>query len=180
MPDALAQPLQRWHDFYLLVGGAAATLAGLVFVAISLGSRLITQQSVPALRVFVTPTIIHFIYVLVIATVVVTPAVRRTPLGILLVLVGLLSFGRVLGTIPFLRRQRGENVLDAQDWAWYVAVPSAAYLLFVATGIALLRGTGRALEELALASIMLLVNGIRNAWDMVVWFAVKVESPPER
>jgi hypothetical protein len=70
MLDTLAQPLQRWHDFYLLVGGAAATLVGLMFVAISLGSRLITEQSVPALRVFVTPTIIHFIYVLVIATVV--------------------------------------------------------------------------------------------------------------
>jgi hypothetical protein len=67
MPEALAQPLQRWHDFYLLVGGAAATLVGLMFVAISLGSRLITEQSIPGLRVFVTPTIIHFIYVLVIA-----------------------------------------------------------------------------------------------------------------
>ncbi len=95
MPDSLAQPLQRWHDFYLLVGGAAATLVGLMFVAISLGSRLITERSLPALRVFVTPTIIHFIYALVIATVVVIPTVRRMPLGGLLVLVGILSFAQV-------------------------------------------------------------------------------------
>jgi hypothetical protein len=52
------------HDFCLLVGGAAATLVGLMFVAISLGSRSITERSPPDLRVFVDPTLIHFIYVL--------------------------------------------------------------------------------------------------------------------
>jgi hypothetical protein len=112
MPEALAQPLQRWHDFYLLVGGAAATLVGLMFVAISLGSRLITERSIPGLRVFVTPTIIHFIYVLVIATVIVIPTVTRMPLGILLVLAGLLSFGRVLSTVPYMRQQHRTQVIE--------------------------------------------------------------------
>lgn len=177
MPDALAQPLQGWHDFYLLVGTAAATLVGLIFVAISLGSRLITEQSMPALRVFVTPTIIHFIYVLVIATVMLVPAVRRMPLGTLLVIAGLLSFGRSVSAVPYMLRQRGEQIIDTHDWVWYLIVPSLSYLLFVGTGIGLLLGASQALDGLALASILLLVNGIRNAWDMVVWFAVKTEPP---
>ena len=38
MPDTLSQALRDWQNFYILAGGASATLAGLMFVAISLGS----------------------------------------------------------------------------------------------------------------------------------------------
>ena len=179
MPDTLAQPLQRWHDFYLLAGTAAATLVGLMFVAISLGSRLITERSLPGLRVYVTPTLIHFIYVLVIATVVMIPTLTRRPLGILLVFVGLLSFGNALRMVPYMRQQQREQSADRGDWVWYLIVPSVSYLLFVGTGIDLLLGRNRALNGLAFASILLLVNGIRNAWDLVVWFALKTEPPPQ-
>lgn len=58
------------------------------------------------------------------------------------------------------------------------SVPSVTCLLFMGTGIGLLLGAALALDGLAVASVMLLVNGIRNAWDTVVWFALKVESPP--
>ncbi len=179
MLDPLAEPLQRWHDFYLLVGGAAATLVGLMFVAISLGSRLITQQSLPGLRVFVDPTLIHFIYVLVIATVVVVPTLTRNPLGILLIIVGVVSFGRELRMVPFMWQRHREQVVDLQDWVWHFIVPSVGYLLFVGTGIGLLLRVHLAFNGLAFASILLLVAGIRNAWDMVVWFALKTE-PPQR
>jgi len=157
------------------VGGAAATLVGLMFVAISLGSRLITERSLPALRVFVDPTLIHFIYVLVIATVVVIPTLTPRPLGILLVFVGLLSFGRALRMVPFMRQQQREQVVDTHDWVWHLIAPSVSYLLFVGTGIGLLLTVDLAFNGLAFASILLLVAGIRNAWDMVVWFALKIE-----
>ena len=32
--------LHAWQNFYLLTGGAAATLTGLIFVAASLGANL--------------------------------------------------------------------------------------------------------------------------------------------
>ena len=182
MPDTLAQPLQRWHDFYILSGTAAATLVGLMFVAISLASRLITERSRPALQVFVHPTLIHFIYVLVLASVVMVPTLTRRPLGVLLVLVGLLSFANALRMVPYMRQQQREQETDRADWVdwvWYLIVPSVSYLLFVGAGIGLLLGINRALDILAIASILLLVNGIRNAWDMVVWIAMKTESSPQ-
>ena len=150
-----------------------------MFVAISLGSRLITQESIPGLRVFVSPTLIHFVYVLVIATVVVIPTVTRMPLGILLVLVGLLSFGRAVSTVPFMRQQYRQKMVDIHDWVWHLIAPSVSYLLLAGTGIGLLLGVNRAFNGMALASILLLVSVIRNAWDMVVWFALKTEPPPQ-
>jgi len=179
MSDTLAQSLHNWQNFYILVGGAAATLVGLMFVAISLGSRLITERSVPALRVWVHPTLIHFIYVLVIATIIMVPTLTRSPLGILLIFAGLLSFGNALRMVPYMWQQQREQEADRGDWVWYLIVPSIIYLLFVGTGIGLLLGDNRALNVLAFAIILLLVNGIRNAWDMVVWITIKTESPPQ-
>lgn len=179
MSDTLAQSLHKWQNFYILVGGAAATLVGLMFVAISLGSRLITERSVPALRVWVHPTLIHFIYVLVIATIIMVPTLTRSPLGILLVFAGLLSFGNALRMVPYMWQQQREQEADRGDWVWYLIVPSISYLLLVGTGIGLLLGDNRALNVLAFAIILLLVNGIRNAWDMVVWITIKTESPPQ-
>src|SRR2546428_13378851 len=121
MPDTLSQTLQGWQNFYLLVGTAAATLVGLMFVAISLGSRFITQESIPALRTFVSPTLIHFIYVLAIAAVVLVPTMTWMLLGILLVLAGVISCWRSLTTVPYLRQH---EIVDMHDWVWYLLAPS--------------------------------------------------------
>jgi hypothetical protein len=150
-----------------------------MFVAISFVSRSITQKSIPALQVFVSPTLIHFVYVLVLATVAVIPTMRRIPLGIVFVIAGLISLGRSASTIPFMRQQSRAQVVDRHDWVWHLIAPSVSYLLIVGTGIGLLLGIGRALNGLALASILLLLSGIRNAWDMVVWFTLRTDLPPD-
>jgi hypothetical protein len=53
------------------------------------------------------------------------------------------------------------------------------YLTYVASGTGLLLGTDRALNGLAWASVALLVAGIRNTWDMVLWFMLR-KDPPEQ
>jgi len=178
MPDALSQSLRDWQNFYLLIGGAAASLTGLMFVAISLGSGAITQKNVHALRVFVSPTLIHFIYVLATALVVVIPTVTRTRLGILLLLVGVISTGRSITMVPFMRGQHRQQVIDIHDWTWYLAAPTVSYLVFVGTGVGLLLRVRQALDGLALASILLLVAGIRNAWDFVTYLILRQNEPP--
>ncbi|HKV71431.1 MAG TPA: hypothetical protein VJN62_09305 [Gemmatimonadales bacterium] len=173
-----AQPLHDWQNFYLLIGGASATLVGLMFVAISLGAGLFTNRAIPGLRTFVSPTLIHFVYVLVTASVVLIPTVTQMLLGGLLVLVGLVSFGVTLSRLPFLHGQYRKEEIDKTDWVWYFLVPSAGYLLYVGTGIGLLMGISQALNGLAVASILLLVTGIRNAWDLVVRMVLSKNDIP--
>jgi hypothetical protein len=36
---------EEWHDYFIMVGGAAAVLTGLVFVAISLNLEVVTQDA---------------------------------------------------------------------------------------------------------------------------------------
>ena len=179
MPDSLSQTFQNWQTFYFLVGGAAAGLVGLTFVAITVGSGQIGKQEIPGLRTFVNPTLIHFIYVLVTASVVVMPTVTRMQLGILLVLAGLVSSGRALSGVPVLWRGYKQHLVDMHDWAWYFLAPSVSYLMYVGTGTGLRLGTRQALDGLAWVSVLLLVTGIRNTWDMVVWFMLKKEPPQQ-
>ncbi len=180
MPDTLSQTLHDWQTFYFLVGGAAAGLVGLTFVAITVGSGLITKQDISGLRAFVNPSLIHFIYVLVTASVAVIPTVTRMQLGILLVLAGLVSSGRALSVLPFMWQQYKRHVVDMHDWAWYFLAPLVSYLMYVGTGMGLLLGTGQVLNGLAWASILLLVAGIRNTWDMVLWFMMLKKDPPQQ
>ena len=180
MPDTLSQTLYDWQTFYFLVGGAAAGLVGLTFVAITVGSGLITKQDMSGLRTFTNPSLIHFIYVLVTASVVVMPTVTRMQLGILLVLAGLVSSGRALSALPFMWQQYKRHVVDMHDWAWYFLVPLASYLTYVGTGTGLLLENDQALKGLAWASILLIVAGIRNTWDMVLWFMIIRDDPSKK
>ncbi len=180
MPDTLSQALRDWQTFYFLIGGAAAGLVGLTFVAITVGSGSITKQDISGLRTFVNPSLIHFIYVLVTAAVLVMPAVARMQLGILLVLAGLVSVGRALSTLPFMWQQYKRHVVDMHDWAWYLLAPVVSYFMYVGTGAGLLLGKIEALNVLAWASILLLVAGIRNTWDMVIWFMILKGDPSKK
>lgn len=180
MPDTLTQSLQTWVNFYLLMGGASATLVGLMFVAIWLGSNLFTEQSVVGLRTFVSPTLMHFVYVLITSAVVVIPTVTRTFLSILLLLTGLLSLGISLSGVPYMHHQYRRQQTDMTDWTWYFLIPSVGYLLYVGSGVALFKGASQGLNALAGASILLLVVGIHNAWDLVVWFVLRKRDTPQR
>ena len=52
-----AEALKDWHDFYVLVGTAAATLLALLFVAVSLGAGYLTEERQSATRTFMSPVI---------------------------------------------------------------------------------------------------------------------------
>jgi hypothetical protein len=122
----------------------------------------------------------HFVYVLITSAVVVIPTVTRTFLGVLLLLAGLISLGVSLSGVPFMHHQYRTQATDMTDWVWYFLIPVASYLLYVVSGVALLKGASQALNALAGASILLLGVGIRNAWDLVVWFVLRKRPTPRR
>lgn len=172
--------LQAWQNFYTLIGSASATLAGLMFIAISLGaSRRPSAQERSmaqlAYNAFLSPTYIHFVYVLVTAVVVFVPTLNETVFGVMLVLTGAGSLGYILRHLPFVRERYRTGTLDRSDLVWYELMPSIGYVLYLDAGIGLLRAAagfrsrGHALDALAVASMLLLVIGVRNAWDLVVF-----------
>ena len=58
MQEAVLSPLATWQSFYVLVGTAAATLTGLLFVVITLVAGA-GRRSSGALGAFTSPNVVH-------------------------------------------------------------------------------------------------------------------------
>jgi hypothetical protein len=63
------------------------------------------------------------------------------------------------------------------DRLFYAAIPVLAYLALFAAAILTLRQLAWSFDIFAIALALLLVTGIRNAWDLTLFFAVKSSEP---
>lgn len=62
-----------------------------------------------------------------------------------------------------------QNKLDRLDWCWYLGLPMLSYGLTLGSGVAMCVRAPFGLEIVGASMILLLVIGIRNAWDLVLW-----------
>lgn len=175
MDASLAARLRDWHDFYLLIGTAAATLIGLMFVAASIGARYFTVEREAGLNAFLTPTVLHFTSLLVTCLLALAPGHSPDVLGALLVLGGAAGLAYTGRLWLRMRRQGMFGTIDLADRIWYLFAPLLAYALLLAAGAAAPLFAELALPLLAGASVLLLLLGIRNAWDMTVWVTIRSE-----
>jgi hypothetical protein len=172
----LTQALRDWHDFYVLGGTAAATLIGLMFVAATIGVSYFDEKNEAGLRLFLTPTVVHLGAVLATCLLITVPTQTWTSLGALLMAgsaIGIIYSGRVAIDM---RRQRFYQSVDVFDRLWYALLPMAAYLLVTVVGFGLLAQQQGALNLLAVGLGLLLLLGIRNAWDMTVWVVIRIPN----
>lgn len=173
MQDSLSEILRAWQNFYMLAGGASASLMGLVFVAASLATRLVDPDiAVAGVRAFVTPIIIHFSAVLVISMLVMIPAQTSGSFGGLLGAGGMIGLGYAVTTgVQLWRHHRKHTRVVRADWLWRACLPGVGYLLILGAVPGLLTRTAASLNGLAFAVVILLLLGIRNAWDLFLWIA---------
>ncbi len=91
MQEAAVSVLPTWYSFYVLVGSAAATLTGLMFVVATLiaGVRVRVPSPSEAFATFNTPNVVHFCAALLVAAILSAPWQALWPAGLLLGLSGL-------------------------------------------------------------------------------------------
>ncbi len=165
MTEAWAQQVEAWHDFYVIVGGAAAGLTGLMFIVVSLGGTV--RRAAPGVRAFVTPTVVFFSSIVVVAAIMAMPTLPAAAVATVLAVGG-------VGGLAYMIVIRGHQMwrnssLDWLDWWWYISLPFLTYLLtIVAAAVIWLRGAF-GLLLLGGTMLLLLVIAIHNAWDLVLW-----------
>jgi hypothetical protein len=177
MTEHLAKQVEAWHDFYLMVGGGSAALTGLLFVIVSMGGQEMARRQKEGGRAFVSPVAAHFTYVLVVSALMLAPEIPARILG------GALVAGGLGGTVYSVwsgahKRWRAGN-LPFLDWIWFVALPHACFAMMLLSGAAIAMGHVAGLFGIAFTVILLIVTGIRNAWDLVIWVAQQLleETP---
>lgn len=165
--------LTNWQNFYIIIGAAAATLTGLMFIVITLiaGIDVHVPTVNAGLSAFNTPTVVHFCTVLLMAMSLSAPWQSFASLGLLLGLVGLAGVIYLVAVTRRMRRIPGYQT-PFRDWLWYSAVPFCAYLLLVIAAAILRAKPALALPMVSVVMVVLLFTGIRNAWDLLTYLAV--------
>lgn len=158
--------LLSWHDFYSIVGMAAASLVGLLFVGLSLHLRVVvTHKDVQALA---RATFASLGLTLVLALFMVAPETRTSDLGEDLIALGIVACLLVVPSIAIGVRSR-ERTLSYRRLLLRFGITSLTFLGVIATGAILVAGDASdALGWLVAVSMFLIITSLRNSWDLLV------------
>jgi hypothetical protein len=143
---SLANGLRDWHEFYNLIGSAAATLIGLMFVAASIGAGVFTREDQAGIRSFLSPTVVHFSAVLTLCLVGSIPNPSWSVLGGLTIVIGLAGLAYSGWVLRRMIKHGIAATIDVVDRLWYAFLPIIAYSLLALCGISFFRRTDGHLE----------------------------------
>jgi hypothetical protein len=166
-----------WHDFYVVVGGGAAALTGLVFVVMTLVAARSTTfgsdgPSGEGTSVYSTPTVVLFSTAFFISCIAVMPWPTPACPGLFVALLGLLGLIYVARISMRGLRMDGYTA-DVEDRTWFMAMPFVAYIALTIAGAAIAFGARLAPFALALVTLFLVLTGIRNAWDVGSYISIR-------
>jgi hypothetical protein len=173
MAETGASLLAPWSSFYILIGSAAASLTGLMFVVITLVTGIDRLRRNPdGIGTFSTPTVVHFGTALLLSALLSAPWRSTVLLSVTLGIIG------VIGIVYLARLMHRAIRLtsytpDLEDWAWYTVLPFVAYGTILAAGIMLRIIPVDALFALAVGAGLLIFIGIHNAWDIVTYIVTE-------
>jgi hypothetical protein len=174
----IADMPRGWDNFYYLIGSAAASLTGLLFVVMTLTAGRERSRILRGVGLYMMPTVVHFGVVLSVSAVTLAPGLPAVARGIVFCLFAIGgSAASIRASVGIGRPREGAEAPHWSDFWCYGAAPTAIYLGLVAVATAAFwAGTPWAPFAMAGLLLSLLLLGIRNAWDLITSIA---PAPPQ-
>ena len=168
--------LAGWHEFYALLGTAAAALVALLFVAVSIGTSVLTPdpESRRNTSTYLSPVVFHYANLLFLSLIALIPTQTWESFA---VVIGVAGAGSVIYSIVIAVRVHRNAMSDLADRLCYGAIPALCYATGPVTALFLLEEKPAGLNVLAGGALLLLVINIRNAWDLMISLAQRVNPP---
>jgi hypothetical protein len=160
------EALHEWHEFYILLGTAGATLLALLFVAVSLGTGFLNNKDQQGTRTFMSPVVIHFTSVFFLSAVCLVPS--HGPVFFAVLIAGTAVVGVAVSIVISVWVVRTEMTQYLPDYFAYGLLPVGAYLALLVASIMIYLGRDYALEVLAGGLLVLAIVNVRNAWDLTL------------
>ena len=162
-------PVHEWETFYVIIGSSAAALTGLMFVVVALTAQFRNVVGAShAMTAFATPTVVHFSAVLLIAAVITMPQHTGGTLATSIIAIGVIGLAYALFVTYVAIKQKAYEP-ELEDWICHIFLPIVAYLSLLIDGIVVTSHPIGSLYAIAATALLLLFNGIHNAWDSAVW-----------
>ena len=157
-------PLSDWQTFLAVQAGAAATLTGLVFVALSINLAKIV--AIPGLPSRAGESILQFLQVFFICTAMLIP--RQPPMAVAVEILVVTSFSwvaQITVQVRYARSRSGHPVL----WLMIRIVQTQlSGIPLFAAGVCLVLGLPAGLYWLVPGFVLSFVAGVANAWVLLV------------
>jgi hypothetical protein len=153
----------HWHDLFVMLGGASAALAGLVFVGLSLHSRQVARDRLYRMRA--RNLTAGIVYVTIVSALVLIPGQPLWLLGVELIVGGLALAS--LFAEPWVRF----NERYDRDLRVRTALADVACLFSVAGGVSLIAESGGGFYLLVPAAIVGVVMNVFGAWSLLLGLA---------
>jgi hypothetical protein len=168
---------EHWHEFYLLIGSAAAVLIGLIFVVISLMQDRSRSSVLAGSRLYMGPIVLGVSFVLVLSAAALMPGMTRERFAAITGVVALWGLVRGLMSLAGIARLKGE--VHWTDVWFYGLLPSLVYLALGIVALAFWNEWRWAEEGIAAVITLGLLLAIRNEWDLITWIAPRPEGSDE-
>ena len=168
-----------WEDFYLVIGPASAGLIGLLFVVVTLTAGRERTLVMRGVALYLTPTALQFAVVMTLSAVVMAPRLGLAMIGAAIGLCALAGLAcAVRAALGIHRPSPGGSAPHWSDFWLYGAAPGFVYAGLFVAAVAICLGAAWAPQGLAIMLLILLLVGIRNAWDLVTSMAPGGRAEP--
>lgn len=162
-------------NFYIVSAGAAATLVGLLFVAVQFSLPAVSSRVLPYRQAIARSTYLIFFVVFVVSLVLLIPDPSPFQAQVVLAAVVIGVLRAVRAWIPVWRAMAQRRV-ESRVWltAWLLIGPLLAYAGLARTAIAQLSSGDTTLlaHGASYPFIFLFIIAIRNSWDLLFEAAV--------
>jgi hypothetical protein len=161
--------LRDWQNFFMLTGTASATLIGLLFLAVSIGTPFSASQTRAYLRTFVSPILLSYSQVLLLSCLALMPLPGSFIPGILLLIPGCFNSALALKVCWRILVLHRDDQIDLGHWIWHIVLPLLTGLLLGTTAIGFLTEEAWAPLGFAVTNLLFLALGLRNTWVLTIW-----------
>jgi hypothetical protein len=162
--------LERWHEFYLMAGTAAVTLAGLLFVALSLHLDRFVEKSHEHLLALARVTLLSFTFVLFASLAMLMPPINKHQTALM---IGGVSLGGLAFSFRVTRaaRHHDEAGFSRGQMRRRLVPALVGYVMMLLTAVGLYLGIPESLYFMVGGTCMILGNAAGTSWDLLVQIA---------
>ena len=168
-----------WENFYVMLGSAAGSLIGLMFVVVTLTAGLDRAMASRGQDLYMTPTIASFGIILAVSAATLAPGVPRLTLSVIVAVGALAGMAAALRAMAGIMRPRPSGIQPHWSDAWlYGACPAFVFAALIGAAAGLAASAGWSAYALAALLVILLLVCIRNAWDLITAIAPARRNNP--
>jgi hypothetical protein len=157
-----------WSNSFTVTGAAGATLVGLLFVVVTLGTGLSSSRKLVIAHASLTPVLDSFASVLLQSMVVLVPWRSNLPSGVIFIVIGIGGLVYRIHAVRVRSTLHLRAIQSKMDRVIHNVIPIAASVILFYGGAKLIAGEAIAPFAIAGSTTLFLVSGIFRTWGQTL------------